>query len=385
MHHRTPIILAFALLPLVCSACTSEKDRVKQTVEGYIAAERTGTDLAKKSLVTVADRKVLEENKQISVMNEEMASATREKLGPYVTVDIQSIDKKDGNATVEASVEAPTKQAVGDYLGPKVMKVAKKHQGESDEKVESAMNEKISGALDGHEFETETSTRTFELRREEGEWRVYRNLERRSEISGILDDADSASMEGNFETAHAKLESARKELESEDFADVERQADQVETNILTLEAKSLRTDGNYKRAIAKLEKATEFDVDGGPGGVGVSTSHVESTLEETKTYMSYRNKLKVKDVKTETVNYSETVTGKVQNGDRDLSFLEIRYLFKDDSGETIHEETEPVSVGEDVGAGETVSFEKKPYKDWTDEWSGDVDVEVSDFKFADSS
>lgn len=383
MQHRTHMILACALLPLVLSACTGENDRIKQNVEGYVAAERAGTDLAKKSLVTEADRKVLEENKQITVMNEEMASTTRENLRPFVTVDIQSIDKKDGKATVETSVEAPRKQAVGDYLGPKVMKVAKEHKGESDEKIQSAMNEKISSALDGHEFETETSTRSFELRKEEGEWRVYRNLERRSKISGILDDADSASIEGDVEKAYTKLESAREELKSADFADVEERADQVETNILTREAKSLRKDGHYEKAIAKLEKAAEFDVDG--GRVGVSTDHVKSTIEETKNYMDYRKKLKVKDVKTETVNYTETVTGTVQNGDRALSFLEIRYSFKDDSGGTIHEETEPVSVGEDVGAGETVSFEKKPYEDWTDDWSGEVEVEVSDFKFADSS
>lgn len=160
-----------ALFPF---GCLSSDSSIETLLKDYVAAECTQMKGATAPHVVEESRAELNESvgSEDREARELFTDMMKPELEKTITIDILSRNLGDNRGTVEAKIRRPTEEVIRRQLLQPLREAAEKHEGGEKLEVFSALNESVDGAFDGGDYETRTERRTFELRKEDGEWRI---------------------------------------------------------------------------------------------------------------------------------------------------------------------------------------------------------------------
>ena len=385
---RIAMLVCLSVVPGLLVACSSKKKQVEKVVKGYVVAETAGAQPALRPYVVEADKKVIDKKakkRKIPKKFKKLMEVAQKGLEGFVDVKVKSLDTKGKKGTVEAQIKAPNPKKVDDALKKEVMKAAKKKKGEKDDKVIEAMSKAAEKALKKADFERETTTRSFEIRKEKGKWLIYRNLAARKAITDLVRAGEDVAMKGKLDKARTKLKEARKKLEGKDFADAESKTRELEAMILSKEADKSIEAGEIDDGIAKLEEIEKLETEGGILGYG-SKEAAEKRKKLAK-LKKYREKVTVEGIEVET-EYGTSVKGKVKNaGDKKLGDVKVQVDFLDSDGKSLHSKSTTAVIAVDdpkdaLHPGKAEEFSVYPdEKKLGDGWSEKVDAKVTKLEF----
>lgn len=345
---KTKLMTAIGVLLLLVmtTACSSPEDSARQTLEQHVMAQEAKNKEALKKTVTKADREVLDarEDKKLSLMPIDMEAvqlAAVEQVSDHYTVELTET-KVDGDtmkATAKVSVPVESKEQEK-KIKEALLGTIKENKDMGEEALTELVISELTDTLSGMEFETETKTKTYTLKNEDGQWLVSANL---AEVKKLEDEIEAARPEPDDKDYAAALEKhaaiAERAAEIDDER-LQRKLDNFESNILVRQAADLEWgDKDYAKALANYKRIRELDKARDASSKSMERTEkkiaeLEEKLAAKKEADAYREKLVVSDV--ELQSGMPYVNSMVKNdGDRPVGLLKLKYSFLDDEGNEV--------------------------------------------------
>ena len=402
MDIRRMNIWSFALITLslllASVGCSGPKGEAEQVLNDYVLAEGVGSKKAQLDVLAEADRTILEEEiekrkKKGGIGKEVIADVVEEEIGGKFSVKVESAKVEGDKMTAEAEVTRPNEDELKSALLSKVFKVASEHKDSSEEEQTAAMAEAIRTALSENDFSTDTTNETFELRKEEGSWKVFRNLKAKKEVEDEIDAARDLSLDRKYDEAKKKAEAIKTKIDENGMKELQKDYARLQVSILRSEATQLKFDDKYGKAVANYEKMVELLGDAPEAG---DKEKIEETLKELKEKKArkeaedaYREKVSINNPHVKSQYGSKRVVGEVKNdGDKPLKKVTLAMKFLDKDGNEVHQKTRSVVyAGDDkekaFKPGHSKKYSHYPHEA-PDAWDGEsVDVSVSVVEFFD--
>ena len=376
--------------------CSGPKGQAEGVINEYVLAEGVGSKKAQLDLLAEADRKILKEEldkrKKGGFNTETLADVAEEEIGDKFKVKVKDAKVDGEKMTATAEVTRPNEDELKKALMSKIFKVASEHKDSSDEEKTAAIGEAVREALSENDFSTDTTTEEFNLRKEEGSWKIFRNLKAQKEIEEEIDAARDLALKRKYEKARKKADAIKKKIDEKKLGDLEKDYEGLQVSILSGEARQAKYDKKYGKAIENYKKIAEIDPSGPFASVDKKKAEekiaeLKKKKERKEAQQAYREKISVNDARVKSFYGNKRVVGEIKNdGDTPLNKVELGIKFFDKDGNEVHQDTRTVVYASDKMAkafkpGHSKKFRHYPHEA-PDAWDGEnVEVNVATVEF----
>lgn len=387
----------FALIAalLAAAACKSDEDRVAQTAERYAVNDALVLELKNIPLHVDQDREILEEQAEafedVPFDADKVETWVADRFSDDVDVTIDSTEIDGDKATVEVDVEGPSPRKVNSIVNGRI-RGATAGAGEDEDKTDEVL-ENLAVGFDKADIDRETSSHTIELRKVEGDWKIFANVEQRGEVKKLLEEAKAgeyASREENPEEtlseARDKIAQAKDLIEEHDLSGLDNAVERTELVVTYGEATYLEKEGEYIDAAKRYEEILERDPSPRTApntleNLAEEADEMEKKAELQKAEESYPDHIEFSELEADNDRFSPKIVGEVSNdGDYPIHILEVVANLKDGDGNDLHQTREAPAVfapggGEHLKPGDATEFSIHT-NDAPSEWDDDFELEI---------